>query len=801
MLSIQKEETQPVTRTLSRHRVEDARLITGTGTYVDDVNSRRIAHAFILRSPYAHAKIRSIDLSLARNAPGVIGVFAGEDALNYSKPIPQAFDIPVKDYCLAVEEVVYVGQPVAAVVAETRYLAEDAAGLISVEYEALPSVLDAKKATLNPENVSHESLDSSRVFHKVLSYGEVEDAFMHADMVLSESMVFESYSAMPLETYAIIADYNRAAATLVIRDNCQMPLYTASNLSHALSIPQNRIRFIEQDIGGGFGVKTMTVPYDILVSLLSMRTGLPVKWVETRTEHMVASSHGTRRQYEAEVAVAKGGEILGIKVKAFEDVGAFVRRPGQTALVSCLRAFSGPYRFRAFKYEMNAVLTNKCPAGPSRGNGKNHHAFLLERLIDQIASELKLDPLQVRQKNFIRPEEFPYLTPNGCLYDSGDYPKALSRVANLIGYENFREEQNRRRSERRHLGVGFALTLDPAASNMSQDGILHGDVKKWGTSETASIHMDQVGNVTVALSSVPQGQGHETVASSLVSEVLGIPTERITVFTGFDSSRNIGTPTSGTYSSRFAPICASAIVLASQEIRKKILRAASKLKKVSPEDLEITGGFVKNSISGEDIISVSDIANLIYMGTLDKISYTDRSLDSTFTYSFPFGRNEEEAKTNLASTYAYQAHAAVVEVDVETGIVRILSYAIVDDSGRSLNKTIVEGQVHGGTCNGIAAALYEKFEYDKEGQLLSSTFADYLAPTSFEIPDLKVELMETKSPFTPTGAKGVGESGALGPQPAIMNAIEDALREYKVKIKVSHLSSEEILNLIKKHAS
>jgi 2-furoyl-CoA dehydrogenase large subunit len=512
---------------------------------------------------------------------------------------------------------------------------------------------------------------------------------------------------------------------------------------------------------------------------------------------MMASSHGTRRQYEVRAAVKKTGEILGVKVRAFEDAGAFLRRPGQTALVSCLRAFSGPYRFRAFEYDMNMVLTNKCPAGPSRGNGKNHHAFLLERLIERIASALKLDSFQVRLLNFIRPDEFPYLSANGCLYDSGNYAGAMSRVLDMIKYHGFREEQARLRNEGRFVGIGFALTLDPAASNMSQEGLFYAETKRWGTSETASIHVDAWGNATVALSSAPQGQGHETIAASIVAEILGLSTERVTVLTGFDSARNIGTPTSGTYSSRFAPIGASAVVLAAEEIKKKLLRVASLLLHVPSEDLFLENGRIKNRSDERSSLSLEQVASTVYSGTFDKVTLNERSLDSVMTFSYPFGRNEAEAKTNLASTYAYQAHSVVIEVDIETGNVKILRYAIVDDSGKSLNRMIVEGQVHGGACNGISAALYEKFQYDRDGQLSTSTFNDYLATTAVEIPDLEIELIENKSPFTPTGAKGVGESGALGPQPAIMNAIEDALRPYGVKIEESNVSPQMILDKIR----
>lgn len=773
----------------SLKRKEDARLITGSGSYVDDADFKRLAHASILRSPYAHALIRRIDISKALELPGVIDIVTGEDVKATTKPFPQAISLPIQDYCLAVGEVVYVGQPLAAVVARDRYVSEDALALIEVEYEPLDVIVDARSAVKEKKS-AHLSLQESRVFHKVLSYGDVEQVFANATHVFKDKFTFESYSAMPLETFAIVADYNRSTGMLVIYDNCQFPLYAATSVSSALAIPTNKIRFVERDIGGGFGIKSMLPVYDVLLSVLSMRAGIPVKWVETRTEHMQASSHGTRRQYETEVAVDSKGKIMGLKVRAFEDVGAFLRRPGQTALVSCLRAFSGPYRFRTFEYDMNLVITNKCPAGPSRGNGKNHHAFLLERIIERVSSELKLDPLQIRLRNFIQPTEFPYLSVNGCLYDSGNYPEALKKVANVVKYDEFHSLQGKLKQEGRYVGIGFALTIDPAASSMAQDNFFHSESKKWGTSETASLHMDWMGNVTVALASVPQGQGHETVASAIVSDILGINTENVTVFTGFDSARNIGTPTSGTYSSRFAPIGASAVALASKQLKSKLFRVASNILKTSETSLELSNGRVTEVKNPKNSISLSELASIVYSGMPDQIPIQERSLDSIVTYTYPFGRNNSESLTNLASTYAYQAHVAIVEVDIETGGVKILHYATVDDSGKSLNKMIVEGQVHGGVFNGMAASLFECFVYDAEGQLLTSSFTDYLAPTARDVPNLEVHLMETPNSLLPLGAKGVGESGALGPQPAIINAIEDALRDFGVKISSSHVTPE-----------
>lgn len=780
-------------------RKEDSRLIRGSGEFVDDYNPKRLAYACVLRSPYAHAAIRRIDKTKAQNLKGVIDVVTGDDVKEITKPFPQAIDIPIQDYCLAFGEVVYLGQPVAAVVATDRYIAEDAIELIEVEYEALPTVVDARDA-VNQKTSAHLSLPESRVFHKILSYGDVDSAFRTAEHVFSYSFTFESYSALPLETFAIIADYNRSKGMLVIYDNCQFPLYALTSVSTALSIPSNKIRFVERDIGGGFGVKTMLPVYDVLLSVLSLRTEVPVKWIETRTEHMQASSHGTRRQYEAQVAVDSQGIIHGLKVKAIDDVGAFLRRPGQTTLVTCLRAFSGPYRFRNFEYDMSTVITNKCPAGPSRGNGKNHHAFLLERIVDRISQELKLDPVLVRLKNFIQPDEFPYVSANGCLYDSGNYPAALKKALELISYNEFREMKKNLKKEGRYLGIGIALTIDPAASSMSQDNLFHSESKKWGTSETAFVHMDWMGNVTVSLGSVPQGQGHETAASSIVSKILGVNIENVTVYTGFDSGRNIGTPTSGTYSSRFAPIGANAVALACEEIRQKLLKTASRVLQTSFESLRLVDGQIVDENDTKKTASLKDIAYIVYSGRPDQIPIQERSLDSVVTYTYPFGRSVEESLSNLASTYAYQAHAAIVEVDIETGNVKILRYVTVDDSGTPINSMIVEGQVHGGVFNGIAASLYECFLYDKEGQLLTASFADYLSPTAVDMPNLEVSLMETPSPFVPLGAKGVGESGALGPQPTIINAIEDALREFGVRIQASHVTPELVLGSLTQSA-
>lgn len=800
VVQLQEKHAEALSRLLGKPvaRIEDRRLVRGAGKFIGNMTVRGVLYADIVRSPYAHAKIKNIDVNAALSLPGVVRVVTGIDAKEFTKPLLQTFGLSLDDYCLAPEEAVYVGQPVAAVVAESSYIAHDAASLVEVDYEPLDPVVDARSAIESPDSGAraHANLEESKIFHKTFSYGDIDSIFSTADHVISDSLVFESYSAIPLEPFGVIADYDKATNTLTVIDNSQIPSSSVTVLSNAFSIPSNHIRIIQNDIGGGFGIKTALASSEVLISLLSMRTGHPVKWIETRTEHLVSSLHGSRRTYDVSVAVKKDGTILGLKVKAIEDAGAFVRRPF-TAPISCLRAFGGPYRIKGFEYDLSVVLTNKCPTGSSRGNGKNHHSFMLEKMVDRIAQQLNLDPLQLRLQNLIQPEEFPFKAINGAVYDSGNYPEALTRAAQLIGYKDFRTQRGREKDQKlgKLSGIGLSIVVDGAGSNSAQGSLYGSRVDSWGSGETVSMRMDQFGKVNIALCTSPQGQAHETIAATIAAEKLGIPIEDVLVFIGFDSVRNIGTPMSGTYSSRFASIGASAVILCANDMRKRILKIASSLLKEAEEDLDLENGTAFSRRTGESV-AITRIAKAAYTGTPDEVPLSDRALVSVATYSQRYGRNAEEAKTNFAATYSYQVHAAKVEVDVETGQINISKYVVVDDSGLTLNPIVLEGQIHGGTFNGVAAGLYERFKYGDDGQLLTTTFMDYLAPTSCEIPNMEAIMMETPSPFTLSGAKGVGETGALGAQPAIMNAVEDALRAYGVRIRTSHLPPDIALELI-----
>lgn len=771
-------------------RVEDPRLISGNGKFVGDISQKGMLYVDIVRSPYAHAKIKKIDPSKALALPGFVSITTGEDAFHKTKPMPQAFESSLDDYCLAVNEVVYYGQPVAAIVAESEEIARDAVSLVEVEYAPLEPSLNVRSACEVGSPTAHSNTQSNVILQKVFSYGDLDEIFSSADHIISDSIVFDSYSATPLETFGIVADYDKGTGVLTVIDNSQVPSNAVTNLSYSLSIPSNHVRVIQNDIGGGFGIKTALASSEILMGLIALKECKPVKWIETRSDHLAASLHGSFREYDVKVAVRQDGTILGLKVKAFEDAGAFVRKPF-SAPISCLRAFTGPYRFRAFEYDLTIALTNKCPTGASRGNGKNHHAFMLEKMIDRMARELKLDPLQLRLKNLIQPSEFPYRSVNGFVYDSGNYPRALKRVSEIIGYKDFLPTRN----EGKLTGIGLAIIVDAAASNSAQSSLYGIRPGTWGSSETVSMRMDQMGKVTVALCTSPQGQGHETIAAMITAEKLGIPIQDIFVFVGSDSFRNIGTPMSGTYSSRFASIGASAVANCANDLRKKILSVASSFMNESEDTIDLDHGMAISRKSGTSV-PVAKIAHLAYAGNPDEVKVSDHALETVSTYSQQYGRNANEEKTNFAATYSCQAHAAIVEIDSETGKVKILRYVVVDDSGTTLNPIILEGQIHGGVFNGIAACLYERFKYDQNGQLLTSSFMDYLAPTSCEIPKIEIEAVETPSPFTVTGAKGVGESGALGAQPAIINAIEDALSSYDLRIHSSYVSPEDILRLL-----
>ena len=787
-------------------RREDPRLLTGRGTFVDDITLPNMHHAAILRSPRAHARIVSYDTHEALNHPGVLTVLTGEEVGQMSKPFPVGVTAPFKYYSAAVGKVRYVGEPVAVVVASDRYVAEDAMELIQVEYEPLPPLVDTEAALEADAPVLHEELGNNIGCHRLLNYGDVDQAFEEADLVLKERFVFPRYSSLPLETYAVIADYDPITKMFTIHSNFMGPFSMHAVAARALNIEENKLRFIvPSDIGGSFGIKSSIYPYMVLLSLASQKAGRPVKWIEDRQEHLMASSCQTDRVAYREVAVKKDGTLLGIKAKIIDNVGAYLRAPEPACTFRPIGNFVGPYTVRNIQIDAYDVMTNKCPTGPNRGYGCQQIYFEQERMMDNIAEELELDPIEIRRKNLIPAEAMPYTTPMGGIYDSGDYPKGMDLVVQMSQYTKLRETQKNARSEGRLFGIGIATGVDPSVSNMGYITIAlppevrarPGYLPKSGSAESATIQMNQRGKVSVTMSTTPQGQGHETVVTQIVADELGITPDDVVVVDEFDTAKHGWSISSGTYASRFASVGTSAAVLAARKLKKKIIRLAAALLSVSEEDLTIEEGkvFVKdNPDKGMTVKRVAGTAHWNHELLPDDI---EAGLQARAVFRFPSNvAPDPQDRVNSSNTYGFMVEIAVVEVDPDSGQVKILDWFSVHDAGTIINPMILEGQIYGGALHGIGGALYEELAYDEEGQFLTGSFMHYVCPTSMEAPVLNIGHICTPSPLTPLGSKGAGESSSETAPAAIAGAVADALRPLGIKVNELPLNPKKVWALI-----
>lgn len=778
-------------------RKEDPRLLTGLGKFVDDVRLPRMAHAAILRSPHAHARIIRVDVSKAEAMPGVICTLAGEEVAKETDPFLQISAAPankLKDYCLAVGQVCYVGEPVVAVVAETKAIAEDALELIEVDYEPLDHVLNARESLSPTAPVIHDEVGSNLVFRGVWNYGDIEGAAKRADRLIKKTLHFHRFSSTPIENNAALSHYDKATGFLNIYNNNQMPMFCIPWISFAMKFPSNKIRMITGDTGGGFGTKIISYPYMVLVSLLAMKAGRPVKWIEERSEHLLAANHGNERTFEVEIPVMKDGTILGLNVKAWDDVGAFTRYEPAGATIWA-QVTPGCYRFKDFRMEFFQSMTNKCPVGPNRGYSRMQHLWMIERSVDIVARELGLDPAVVREKNLIRPEEMPYETPSGGVYDGGDYPRALRKAMELIGYAELRALQEDSRKRGKLIGIGLAVQSDSGTNNFSQVKIITPDNPFSGNSEGARISIDGLGQIQVALGMTPQGQGHETFASQIVADEFGVSPDQVTVIMGFDSAVNPFSHQSGAYASRSAVMGTGALIGAATKLKTKVAQIAAHLMQTDPVGITFSEGNVVDQKSGKKI-PLWQVANVAWVNNVLLPEGMEPGLVATHYWKPEFGLPDEKWRLNQTLTYSYQAHAAVIDLDKESGKFKVIKYAIVDDCGRQINPMIVEGQVHGAAAHGIGAAMFESFEYGEDGQLQSSTFVDYLVPTALDIPNLMTSSIETPSMFAPKGIRGVGEGGGV-PIAAIANAVEDALRPYGIEITDSHQNPQHIYMKIK----
>ena len=787
-------------------RREDPRLLTGRGTFVDDITVPNMLFAAILRSPRAHARIVSIDASKALDHPEVITVLTGTEVGEKSLPFPVGVVASFKYYSAAVDKVRYVGEPVAVVVASDRYVAEDALELIEVEYDPLPPVVKPEDALAPDAGILHEELGDNIGCHRLLDYGDVDGAFEEADLTLKERFVFPRYSSLPLETYAVISDYDAVTGVITVHSNFMGPFSMHAVTARALNIDENKLRFIvPSDIGGSFGIKSSIYPYIVLISLAAMKAGRPVKWIEDRQEHLMASSCQTDRVAYREVAVKNDGTLLGVKSKVIENVGAYLRAPEPACTFRPIGNFVGPYKVRNVRLDAYDVMTNKCPTGPNRGYGCQQIYFEQERMMDHIAEELDLDPIEVRRRNLIPAEDIPYTTPMGGIYDSGDYQKGMDLVVEMSQYESLKKQRDEAHKEGRLLGIGIATGIDPSVSNMGYITVAlppevrnkPGYLPKSGSAESATIQMNQRGKVSVKMGTTPQGQGHETVVSQIVADELGITPEDVMVIDEFDTATHGWSISSGTYASRFSSVGTSAAALAARKLKGKILHLAAALLSVPEEDLVIEEGSVVSQSDPEKTITVKRVAGTAHWNLELLPDDIEAGLQARAVFRFPSNvAPDAQDRVNSSNTYGFMVEICVVEVDRDSGEVKILDWFSVHDAGTIMNPMLMEGQIYGGALHGIAGALYEELTYDDDGQMLAGNFMQYVCPTAVEAPKLNIGHLCSPSPLTTLGSKGAGESSSETAPAAIASAVADALRPLGVNINELPLNPKRVWSLI-----
>jgi 2-furoyl-CoA dehydrogenase large subunit len=763
---------------------EDRRLVAGRGRFIDDLGQPNLLHAAMLRSPHAHARIVAVDASAAAALPGVTAVLTGADAARLSGPLRPLIPTTsaVADYCLAVDRVRYVGEPVAAVAAVDRATAEDALERIAVTYEPLPAVVDPEGAIRPDAPLLYPELGSNVIWHDTLTYGDVDGGMARAHGVLRERFSMQRYASTPLETFGVMAAYDAGTDSYELWTNDQRPGLTISVVAAALGVPQSRLRLTCPDIGGSFGNKRRPA-YLIICALLARRGGRPVKWIEDRVENLSALMHAANGVMDVELAYAADGTLLALAVRDVTDEGNNLITPSQHNIIKLGNIVNG-YRIPAVRYEAWSVLTNKCPTGANRGIGKPFMCFAVERAMALLARRLGQDPADLRLRNYVPAAEMPYTTPPGAQYDSGDYPATLRRALEAFDYAGWRARQAAARAEGRLLGIGLATSVEPAGTNLASYEILTGRRTVSGSAEAAMVRMEPDGQVRVSIGDPSSGQGYETVIAQIVADELGLTPDAVSVARGFDSSTTPWLYLSGNYSNKFSVTDTGAIVGAARRVADKLRRIAAHRLEIDPADVVLRDAAAVVAGAPDRRITFAELARTAYADVLGLPPGEEPGLEARHAHSNPLA-TPVDAQRRLRSqlVFANAAHCCAIEVEPRTGEITILKYLVVHDCGRELNPLIVEGMVHGSTVHGIGAALLEEFRYDDAGQLLTSTFLDYLKPSAPDMPEVEVDRLEHPSPVTPLGAKGVGEGGAIPAPAAVANAVEDALAPYGVTIR------------------
>lgn len=750
----------------SRPRKEDARLVTGQTTWTDNISVTGLLHLAVLRSPMAHARIDRVDVSPALRQPGVIAAFSGRDLAGRMGSLPCAWpvteDIVLPEHPpIAVDEVRYAGDPVAVVVARERYAAADALETIEVDYTPLPPVLDLEAALVEGAPLVHADKGTNRCYDWPLATGESYRAVrQRADVVLERRYLQQRLIPNAMEPRAVVVTPLDASGEYTLYSATQIPHILRIMLSVVTGVPEHKLRVVAPDVGGGFGSKLQVYGEEAIALAVARELGRPVKWTESRSEGFLATHHGRGMIQDIEVAATREGRLLGLKVDLLADMGAYLMlvTPG----IPILGAFMYPAIYKMDSYEFNCtgVFTTRTPTDAYRGAGRPEATFAVERVMDELAAELGLDPVELRRRNWIGHEEFPYTSIAGLTYDSGDYEAATEKALALFGYDDLRSEQQKRveRGDSVRLGIGVSTYTEMCG--LAPSRVLRDLRYTAGGWEAASIRMLPTGKVEVITGTSPHGQGHVTCWSQIAADVLGVPFEDIEVVHGDTRAAPQGMDT---YGSRSLVVGGAAVHHAARKVVEKARKVAAHLLEASEQDLEFTSGVFSVKGSPDARKTIQEVA-----------------FETFSSHDLPDGMeptiNAEHLVDPENFSYPHGTHLCAVEVDTETGRTSIRSYVCVDDVGRVINPMIVEGQVHGGLAQGIAQALYEEAVYDSEGNLVSGTMADYLVPSAVDLPEFVTDRTETPATSNPLGAKGVGEAGTIASTPAVVNAIVDALR-------------------------
>ncbi|HET9921652.1 MAG TPA: aerobic carbon-monoxide dehydrogenase large subunit [Ktedonobacteraceae bacterium] len=785
-------------------RTEDPRLLRGKGMFVDDIELPEMLHAAVLRSPHARARILAIDTSAARELPGVYAVYTAADLGDLLEPSPllvphQALTQPRTQLPLASQEVRYVGEAVALVVADSRYSAEDALDLIEVEYEPLPVVHNLEVAAAPDAPLVHEGVPDNVAAHLVQVVGEPDSIFADAPHVLKEQFYVERGAAMPMEGRGIVARWEAQSGALTCWISTQGPIPIRNGLAAMFHLPEHKVQVIAPDVGGGFGTKIMLFyPEEILVPFAAIYLGKPVKWIEDRRENFVSSNQERGQYHEVEYAFDDQGVLLAVRDTFWHDTGAYTPY-GIIVPIITTCSLPGPYRLKHYASEFTVLYTNKVPVSPYRGAGRPHAVFVMERIMDAIARELHLDRLEVRSRNFIQPDEFPwdvglvYQDGGPTKYDSGSYQEGLDKLKVLLNYEKFPQMQQEARKQGRYLGLGVGYYVEGTAI---------------GPYEGAHIRVESDGRVFASTGVTTQGQAHYTTFAQIVADQLGVKPEDVLITTGDSQAFYWGM---GTYASRAATVAGSAMHLAAVKVREKAKQVAADLFEAAPEDIELADGKVFVRDAPHRALTLGQLA--ISANPL-RYSYGENArklMSMHFAGPRPGpalpqerggpGLEATEFYSPPHASFASGVHGAIVEVDATTGMVSFVKYAVVHDCGRVINPLVVEGQVHGGVAQGIGGAFYERLVYNEDGQIINASFMDYLIPTAAEIPAIVVDHVETPSPLNPLGMKGAGEAGVI-PVPALFaSAVDDALSPFGLRIREMPLHPRRLYELLQEARS